>query len=336
MTDFLQEKNMTKEQLHGLIEKTQPNICQLVACKDNQKLYSDCWNNYKEDDCTHIMSATKSVVALLIGIAIDKGQIKSVDDRVLDYFPEYRVKRGEKTIHDVTIKHLLTMRAPYKCRHEPWSRVCSSENWTYASLDFLGGRGGITGKFNYQTVCLHILSGILFKASGMITVDYANRFLFEPLGIKRHKVFTAESAAEHKAFTVGKTPKGDVWFSDPQNLGTPGYGLCMSAGDMSKIGLLCLNKGAWEGRRIVSAKWIEEMTRPRAIEESRYWRGMEYGYLWWIIDRSKNIYAAIGNSGNVIYVEPEKNIVVSVSSYFKPTVFDRVDFIRQYVVPFLG
>ena len=141
---------MNKEELHKFIEEKQPNICQIVAYKDNKKVYSDCWNNYKEDDCVHIMSETKSIIALLIGIAIDKGQIKSVDDKVLDYFPDYKVKRGEKTIYDVTIKHLLTMRTPYKCKGDPWTKVCSSDNWTYSSLDFLGGRKGLTDEFNFK------------------------------------------------------------------------------------------------------------------------------------------------------------------------------------------
>ena len=61
----------------------------------------------------------------------------------------------------------------------------------------------------------------------------------------------------------------------------------------------------------------------------------DYGYLWWIIDRGANINTAIGNSGNVIYVNHEKNVVVAVASYFKPTVFDRVDFIQEYVEPFI-
>ena len=52
---------MNKEELHSFIEKNQPNICQIVASKDNQIVYSDTWNDYKEDDCTHIMSATKSI-----------------------------------------------------------------------------------------------------------------------------------------------------------------------------------------------------------------------------------------------------------------------------------
>ena len=325
---------MNREELYHLIKEQQPNICQVVAYKGNEKVYSDCWNNYKADDCTHIMSATKSIIALLIGIALDKGRIGSVDDKVLDYFPDYKAKRGEKTIYDVTIKHLLTMRAPYKCKGDPWTKVCSSGNWTYSSLDFLGGRKGLTDEFHYQTVCLHILSGILYRATNMKTVDFANRYLFEPLGIAEHKNYYAETAEEHKAFTIGKTPKENIWFSDPDGLGTPGYGLCMSAEDMAKIGLLCLNKGCYNGKQIVSSAWIAEMTRPRVVE-SDHFRGMEYGYLWWMIDRKKNIYAAIGNSGNVIYINPAKNIVVSVASYFKPTVFDRIDFIQQYIEPLI-
>lgn len=325
---------MTKQQLHSFISENQPNICQIAAYRGGKKVYSDEWNGYKPDDCTHIMSATKSIVALLVGIAVDRGEIGSVDDKVLDYFPEYQPPRGEKTIYDVSIKHLLTMRAPYKGKGDPWTKVCSSENWTKTSLDFLGGRKGITGEFDYRTVCLHILSGILFKATGMKTVDYANKYLFEPLGIARHENFYAKTAQEHKAFTIEKTPKGHVWFAGPEGLGTPGYGLCMSAEDMAKIGLMCLNNGVYDGRQIVSSSWLDEMTKARTVESDMF-RGMSYGYLWWIIHPEKNIYAAIGNSGNVIYVNPGDDVVVAVSSCFKPTVFDRVDFIEEYIVPFL-
>lgn len=325
---------MNREDFYKLIKEEQPNICQIVAYKNNDKVYSDCWNDYKADDCTHIMSATKSIFSLLIGIALDKGQIRSVDDKVLDYFPDYKVKRCEKTIYDVTIKHLLTMRAPYKCKGDPWSKVCSSDNWTFSSLDFLGGRKGLTDEFNYQTVCLHILSGILYNATNMKTVDYANTYLFELLGIKSHINYLAETAEEHKQFTIGKLPKGNIWFCDTDGLGTPGYGLCMSADDMAKIGLLCLNKGIYDNNQIISSRWIEEMTSPRAVENNHF-RGMKYGYLWWIIDHENNIYAAIGNSGNVIYVNSEKNVVVSVASYFKPTIFDRIDFVQKHIEPFI-
>lgn len=325
---------MNRNELNELIGKTQPNICQIVVLKDGREVYANEWNGYKRDDCVHIMSATKSVVSLLTGIALDKGMIKSIDDRVLDYFPDYQVKRGEKTAQDVTIRHLLTMRAPYKCKGDPWSKVCSSSDWTKTSLDLLGGRKGLTDEFNYQTVCLHILSGILYQASGMKTVDFANEYLFAPLGIRKHENFYARSAEEHKAFTIEKTPKGNVWFADPAGLGTPGYGLCMSAGDMAKIGQMCLDRGEYSGKRVVPESWIKDMTVPREVEGPHF-RGMQYGYLWWIIHPEKNVYAAIGNSGNVIYVNPGESTVAAVASYFKPTVFDRVDFIEEVLLPAL-
>ena len=150
-----------------------------------------------------------------------------------------------------------------------------------------------------------------------------------------HRNYYVETAEEHKQFTIGKLPKENIWFCNPDGLGTPGYGLCMSAEDMAKIGVLCLNKGVYNNKQILSSRWIEEMISPRVVENNHF-RGMEYGYLWWIIDRKKNIYAAIGNSGNVIYVNPEKKSVISVSSYFKPTVFDRVDFIQEYMEPFIN
>lgn len=326
---------MNQKELYRYIEENQPNICQISILQNGREIYSEQWNGYKRNDCTHIMSATKSIMALLAGIAVDHGMIGSVDDKVLSFFPEYSVKRGEKTIYDVTIRHLLTMRAPYKGKGDPWTKVCSSDDWTTASLDFLGGRNGITDEFDYRTVCLHILSGILYRASGMKTVDFANRFLFTPLGVPEHENYYAKTAEEHKQFTIGKAPKNNIWFADPDGLGTPGYGLCMSASDMAKIGQLCMNKGVWEGKRIISEGWIYEMTKPREVE-SKYFRGMQYGYLWWIIHPEKKIYAAIGNSGNVIYVNPEKEIVVAVSSYFKPTVFDRVDFIEDILLPCFG
>ena len=320
------------EKLDRYVAEREPNICQICVWRGGQEVYACEWNGYTREDCTHIMSATKSVAALLVGIAVDRGMIGGVDDKVLAYFPDYRVKRGEKTIQDVTIRHLLTMRAPYKGKGDPWAKVCSSGNWTEASLDFLGGRGGITGEVAYRTVCLPVLSGILYKATGMLTVDFANRFLFGPLGIPAHVIYCATNAEEHRHFTIDKAPKGNVWFADPQWLGTPGYGLCMSAADMAKIGEMCLREGCWEGQRIVSREWIRQMTEPRKVE-GKMFRGMDYGFLWWIPHPGKKVYAAIGNSGNVIYVDPAREVAVGVSAYFKPTVFDRVDFIEDVLLP---
>jgi len=323
---------VSENELHKLIADEQPNICQVYCYKDNKVVYSDEWNEYKKDDTCHIMSATKSVIALLIGIAVDKGFINSINEKVLTFFPEYQIKRGEKTIQDITIRHLLTMKAPYKCKGEPWTKVCSSEDWTKTSLDLLGGRKGLTDEFNYQTVCLHILSGILYKATNMLTVDFTNEYLFEPSGIKPHTNYYAKTAEEHKHFTMCKEPKTNIWFCDPTDIATSGYGLCLSAEDMAKIGLLCLNEGNYDNKQIISSEWIKEIfgITHRCNEK---FANMSYGYLWWIIDEKKEIYSAVGNSGNVIYINKPKNIVIAVVSYFKPTIFDRVEFIREYIEP---
>lgn len=323
-----------KEELHSFIAEQQPNICQIAAYKDGTEIYSDEWNHYKKDDACHVMSATKSMVALLVGIAIDQKLIENVDQPILSFFPDYKIKRGEKTIQKVTIRHLLTMTAPYKYKYEPWIKICSSEDWTISALDFLGGRAGLTGEFKYSTLGIHILTGIITKVSGMKTVDFANKYLFEPTGAKTHKIYLAETAEEHKEFTMSKTPKGHIWFCDPQGVGAAGYGLCLSAVDAARIGQLCLDQGIYNGKQIVSSKWIEEMTKPyhKCGEE---FRNMSYGYLWWILDEKGTRYSAIGNSGNVIYVNTANRIVIAVTSYFKPTIFDRVDFVQKYIEPIL-
>ena len=323
-------KMINLSEFHNYVANNQPNICQVVAVQNGEKIISDIWNGYKVDDTVHTMSVTKSIVSLLVGIAIDKGLIGSIDDYVLDYFPNYRIKRGEKTIQQVALRNLLTMTAPYKYKSEPWTKICVQEDWSIAVLDFLGGRRGMTGEFQYSTLGIHILTGIIATVSKMTTVDFANKYLFEPLTIAPRKIYVAPDAEAHKAFTVGKTPKGKIWFSDDKGVGTAGYGLCLSAEEMSKIGLLCLKKGIFNNKRIVSEKWLEESTTVRLCCGEKF-RDMKYGYMWWIIDENEGSYAAIGNSGNVIYINPQKELVVAVSGYFKPTVFDRIDFIKGQI-----
>ena len=325
---------MNKEELHGYVEANQTNICQIVAYKHGKEVYNDCWHGFTATDTLHVMSVTKSVVSLLIGIALDSGIISDIGQPVLDFFPDYKIKRGEKTIQNVTIRNLLTMTAPYKYRSEPWTKVCTSDDWTIAALDLLGGRGGITGEFLYSTLGIHILTGIITKTSGLKTVDFANEYLFSKLGIAPYENYEALTAAEHKEFMLSKKPKKNIWFCDPQGVGTAGYGLCMSAQDMAKLGLLCRNGGVYDGKRVVSEQWIAESVAPR-IQCDEKFNYMRYGYLWWTPDADRKAYAALGNSGNVIYIDPESDCVVTVTGTFKPNIFDRVQFIQNYIEPML-
>jgi CubicO group peptidase (beta-lactamase class C family) len=321
-----------EETLHFLVEKEAANIRQAVALKDGKVVYSDCWEGFKADDCLHLMSVTKSIVSILVGIAIDQGLIEGPGQKVLDFFPEYQVLRGEHTIQRVCIKDLLTMTAPYKYRSEPWTKVCTSDDWTAAALDLLGGKAGLEGTFRYSTLGIHILTGIIARTTGKSTAQWANENLFSPLGIEPCTGYEALTAEEHKAFILSRTPKKHIWFSDPKGVGTAGYGLCLNAMDMARLGQMCLEGGIYDGRRIVSSSWIREMTSQHASAGPMF-QNMGYGYLWWIIDPGKGIYAAIGNSGNVIYVNPMKNVVIAVTAAFKPTVMDRIQFIQRCIEP---
>lgn len=131
-----------------LIEKEYSNIAGIAIRKDNHLIYEKYFDGYTPDDALHIASVTKSIISILIGMAIDKGYMKNIEQHVLDFFPNYIVKRGEKTIQNITIANLLSMTAPYKYKSEPYTKVYSSDDWVKAALDLLGGKGSI-GVFNY-------------------------------------------------------------------------------------------------------------------------------------------------------------------------------------------
>ena len=328
---------MNKEQLHRYISDStgnESNICQIYTIKGGETVYDDCWHGFTTGDAMNVNSVTKGVMALLAGIALDKGCIKSVDQKVMEFFPDYSVKRGEKTIYEVTIRHLLTMTAPYKGKSEPWTKVCTSEDWTKAALDMLGGRNGITGEFKYATLGIQIISGVIQNASGMKCIDFANQYLFAPLSIPAHTIHGASDKDDQFDFLMNKAPKKNEWYSDPKDTVTAGWGLCLSAKDMAKIGVLILNSGEYDNKRIISTNWIEEMTAPRIALGERF-GNMHYGYLWYRPHKDKQIVAAIGDGGNVIYVNIEQNISVGVTATFKPRVFDRIEFIEKNILPLI-
>ncbi len=299
--------------------------------KGGETAYEDSWRGYKPEDPINVNSVTKGIMAILAGIAVDKGAVKSVDEKVMSFFPDYQVKRGEKTIYDVTIRHLLTMTAPYKGKSEPWKKVCTSDDWTKAALDFLGGRSGITGEFRYATLGIQILAGIIERAAGEKCIDFANRNLFVPLGIPEHTIHGDSSKEDQFNFFMNRGPRKNEWYSDPQGTVTAGWGLCVSGRDLAKIGAMVLNEGQYCGQQIVSAEWITQMLTPRLKLGGRF-GFMEYGYLWYKPYEDRDIYAAIGDSGNIIYVNKEMDISVGVTGTFKPRIFDRVEFIEKSVL----
>lgn len=327
---------MNREEFHAYVAGSngnESNICQICAIRNGTVIYEDSWRGFASEDAVNVNSVTKGVMALLAGIASDKGLI-SVDDKVMDYFPEYQAKRGEKTIFEVTVRHLLTMTAPYKGRSEPWKKVCTSDDWTKAALDFLGGKAGITGEFRYATLGIQILAGIIERGSGEKLIDFANKNLFIPLGIPEHVIHGDSSKEDQFDFFMNKGPRKNEWYSDPQGTVTAGWGLCASAKDLALIGCMVLNGGSMGKVRIVSSEWINSMLTPYQKLGERF-GNMYYGYLWYKPFEDREVYAAIGDCGNIIYVNKDNNVAVGVTGTFKPMIFDRVEFIEKNVLPLI-
>ncbi|MCX4323510.1 MAG: serine hydrolase [Lachnospiraceae bacterium] len=313
------------ETLEKAVMRDYGNVAGIVVLKDGETLYENYFNECDANSRIHVYSVTKSIISILIGIAMDKGYIKGPDQKVLDFFPEYEIKKGETTIQNITLKNLLTMTAPYKYKFNPYIKYFTSDDWVNFSLDLLGGRGRV-GKFRYAPLIgPDILSGILGKVTGESVINFARENLFVPLGIVVEKNIIFHSKEEQLAFNQATDISG--WVADPVGVNTAGWGLTLSPVDMAKIGQLYLNHGMWNGRRIVSEKWVDESTK----EHSR-WKvhDLSYGYLWWVYQDG---FAAMGDGGNVIFVNTKKDMVIAIAALFRSKVRDRMEFIRKYVEP---
>ncbi|MGN0475304.1 MAG: serine hydrolase domain-containing protein [Acutalibacteraceae bacterium] len=315
-------------ELENIITRDYGNIAGMAIMKDGEMLYENYFSGCTADSRIHVYSVTKSIVSLLIGIAIDKGYIKSVEQKVLEFFPGYTLKRGEKTIQNVTLENMLTMTAPYKYKFAPYTKYFTSPDWVKSALDLLGGKGKI-GEFRYAPLIgPDILSGILTKVTGQSVLDFAKENLFELLGItiKDHVTFNGKD--DQMAFIKATNISG--WVADPKGINTAGWGLTLSPVDMAKIGQLCLNCGEWNGRQLVSAEWINKSTTEHVRWEKL---NLPYGYLWWVNNDSERGYAAMGDEGNIIYVNTERRLVVAIASKFIPRPKDRIELIKKYIEP---
>jgi CubicO group peptidase (beta-lactamase class C family) len=314
--------------LEKLINSNFPNTAGILVLKNGKTIYEKYFNDYTATNAVHVASVTKSILSALFGIAIEKGYIQSIEQKVIEFFPEYTILEGEKMIQRITIRNMLTMTAPYKYKVEPYEAFFESDNWINAALNLLGGKKE-PGEFTYAAIIgTHILSGILVKATGQSVFDFATEHLFLPLGIHVEHNVVLRGKEEHLAFFADKNMSG--WVADPQGINTAGFGLTLTPRDMAKIGQLYLNGGLWEGKQIVPTCWIEESTRKHS--RCTEWK-TSYGYLWWIMNEKEQTYAAMGDGGNVIYVNTKKSLVISIASLFIPHAKDRIKLIQEYIEP---
>jgi CubicO group peptidase (beta-lactamase class C family) len=272
-------------------------IKSIVVSKNDNIIKEQYFNSSGPNIAHDVRSVTKTVTALLIGIAIDKGFISSVDEEIGQYIaPIIGEISADKS--QLKIKHLLTMSsglewnewgnyAGYYNEYNNWWR--SSDQITYLlNRNFAQLPGSY---FNYNSAGSHLLSIIVSQATGMSTEDFAKQFLFEPLEINF-----------------------GGWIKDKRGYNNGGAGLSITPYDMQKIGSLLLNKGMYKNKRIVSEKWINELTSFHISTRDANLFSNGYGYQTWLWDNCINSYFdAMGYGGQFILVVPTKKLVITAS-----------------------
>lgn len=309
-------------ELEPIIKSGYGNINGILVVRHRFVAYEQYYNGCGPDDVHHVASVTKSILSALIGIAIDEGYIQTEDQKVLDFFPEYVPDVVDRQKQEITIRHLLTMTAPYPFAdwHEPLDKLCIQPDWVKYTLDMLGN-GGEIGAFKYSTAGAHLLSAIITRSSGESARAFANERLFKPIGMYEIPDYGMKSFGFEDLF--GKNVKG--WVEDPQRHSAGGWGLTLRLRDMARVGLLYLNRGLWDNRRIISGSWIEKSI---AMNPN------QYGYLWWLREEDgMQAYLALGDGGHVICCIPERDLVIAIASEFMLNPRDRWTLIKECILP---
>lgn len=250
-------------------------------------VYSRMFNWFRDDQPHEFQSATKTISSILIGIALDEGLVKSVDQPVVELLPEYdALLVGDKA--NITVEHVLTMRTGLRWVDfgigNSFERIeAAPDSVLFVLSEPLESKPG--ERFFYNTGSSHLLSAIVQRTTGMSAFAYAKSRLFEPLGITQVS-----------------------WPSLPDGCTQGGWGMYLSPIDMMKIGQMLSDSGTYEGRRIVSRSYVDDMFKRRA--ETHLNAG--YGYQLWLPDDHghNGLGAARGYGGQDIFVARDLNLVV--------------------------
>jgi len=244
------------------------------------------FEKYYEGDSNynkHIFSATKSFISALIGIALDKGYINNLDQKMFSFFPEYTSEITDPRVKEITIRDLLTMSAGFASSFQGPGDLKSS--FFQPIVTDPGTHSAYNSGESY------LLSGIISKTTKMNSLEFGYEHLFKPLGIQKPE-----------------------WGSGPDGYTIGGYGLHLRTRDMAKLGYLYLKNGVWDGKQIVPKEWVKESTRKQVMINVGQ-KTIPYGYQWWIIAPNGHFaFCAIGLGGQYITVIPDLDIVIAVTS----------------------
>ena len=261
---------------------------------------------YKEATLHETYSVTKSVISALIGIALQQGCIQSVDDPVLSYFPDREFQNMSDEKESLSIRDFLTMSSGLA--YDP-EEMYVSPDWAQYTLDQpLIYPPGET--WFYSNGGPQVLSALINHACEMDTLEFADQFLFEPLGITNYE-----------------------WQRGLNGHLNGSWGLDLTPRDLAKFGYLYLQDGIWDGEQILPPDWVELSRRLYfRIPETLVPWSLYYGYLWWI--HGDGFYAAHGYKGQFIYLAPDHDLVVVITANLADkNLVHPQKLIRDYLIP---
>ncbi|MBN2570540.1 MAG: serine hydrolase [Ignavibacteriales bacterium] len=288
--EFGVNSNEINKELEKL--KTSEFIQSFLIVKNGKLVVEEYFNGGNSNSAFNIKSCTKSILSALVGISIDKGYIKSVDDKMLDYFPEYKNQIKDSNYFKITIKDLLTMQEGLDVKPKTFKSFTIKEAMFESRFNKEKYK-----YFEYSSPSTEILSALVTKVSGMSLYDLADTELCKPIGIN-----------------IRYWPKS----SDGVNIG--GADSYLTARDMARFGYLYLQNGNIDGKQIISEKWIKESTVPYDSLYSKYScvEQTGYGYLWRIGRQSGySFYSASGIGGQAIVIIPDLNLVMVFTHFWR-------------------
>lgn len=267
-----------------------PNLRSLVVVRHGETLLERRFHGGPPlDRPVNVKSASKSVISALVGIAIERGVLEGVDQAALSVLGSDAPAEPDPRLGQVTVGHLLSMQAGLeRTSGGNYGRWVSSGNWVRYALSrpFVAEPGG---RMLYSTGSTHLLSAMLTEASGRSTHALAREWLAEPLGIEI-----------------------PPWERDPQGIYLGGNQMAMSPRALAAFGELYRLGGVVDGRRVLSADWIERSWTPRTVSP---WTGDQYGYGWFIAEAAGHpVYYAWGYGGQMLYVVPDLALTVVMTS----------------------
>ena len=288
MDAVLLDSAITRASDHGFVDA-------LLVIRNGRIVAEAYYNGFTKDHPHNIKSVSKSMLSAIAGLVLDGPYGLDLEEKMLDYFPEYNSGGLDPRKQDISIKHLLTMRMGIEREshnnYSVYSELYQSQNWIKRTIEYplINDPGD---RMRYNTFITHLLSGVISKATGQGTDQFARRELFAPMGIDI-----------------------DYWEKDPQGICFGGNSMHVTPREMAVFGLLYLQNGRLRGEQIIPGEWVEQSLSPSTDfdhpNEWGSWENYNYAHLWWLGQFSGyDSFMGYGYGGQFVIVFPELHLIV--------------------------